>query len=566
MEVETVAAEIRYSLKVPNLSSYCEGNELYTEFSLSVCGLRSRWAVKVQPFLSSKPNKPHPLNSDIGITLSCLGSSITNPDIDIYCSIVGRGEEHESKLELVKEEEDGKATQYCTWQGVLVPRLALHVYDLLPHDQLTALLRFVIRTDDVWGNDDPLEELSTQIGKLRKGKCPGDVSILTSDGVTICAHSHVLHARSSLLRERILDVPEEITSLSIKKHQMKENVSEIDSQTPLSSFFGSDVSSSGYTSNTLSSTNSTSMSLNVSSPNHPKSVNISSPLQPKSANLFSPNCNKLAKVSSPYRPKSANISSPSISRSPLRTDRVTPRSGGRVTVASPGRLLTPSHSTGQRRCHGGISSSAPADKRPYSPSKVSPSKRLSPKVSQDMPCHRILQWEDQLPKSRQPSPLPPLFCDSVNSSSSSSAFSKSALKELELNIQRSPGRDHTVKLNMSASVAEAMLDWIYTGECSDLAHLAKPLLVAGKRHGVEGLVVACEQYLAATLTPATAPHILLLAHKYSAHSLCSASMKYAVSRIFHKFLRSGPIHPNWQGGPVHPGLRYMYYCIPRLHT
>ena len=208
MEVETVAAEIKYTLKVPDLSSYSEGNELYTEFPLSVCGLRSRWGVRIQPFLSSKPNKPHHINSDIGITLSCLRSSIINPDIDIYCNIVGRGEEHESKLESVKEEEDGKAPLCCTWQGVLVPRLALHVYDLLPHDQLTAILRFVVRMDDVWGSADPLEELSSQIGKLRNGKYPGDVSILTSDGVAISAHSHVLHARSSLLRERILDIPE----------------------------------------------------------------------------------------------------------------------------------------------------------------------------------------------------------------------------------------------------------------------------------------------------------------------------------------------------------------------
>ncbi|KAK8392529.1 hypothetical protein O3P69_014722 [Scylla paramamosain] len=398
MEVETVAAEIKYTLKVPSLSSYSEGNELFTEFPMSVCGLRSRWGVKIQPFLSSKPNKPHHINSDIGITLSCLRTNITNPDIDIYCSVVGRGKEHECKLELVKEEEeDGKAPLRRTWQGVLVPRLALHVYDLLPHDQLTAILRFVIRTDDVWGNNDPLEELSAQI-------------------------AHTAPSQSTF-------------------------------------------------------------------PVH-------------------------------FIPKS-----------PLRTDRVTSaRSGARVTVTSPGHPRTPSHPTGQKHYDGKGFSSASGDKRPYSPSKFSPSKRPSPKVTQDSPCRRILQWEDQVPRSRQASSFPQLSCDSVNSSTSSSAFSKSPLKELELNIQRSPGRGRTVKVNMSASVAEAMLDWIYMGECSDLAQLAKPLLVAGKRHGVEGLVVACEQHLAATLTPATAPHTLLLAHKYSADSLCSATMKYAVSQ------------------------------------
>ena len=74
------------------------------------------------------------------------------------------------------------------------------------------------------------------------------------------------------------------------------------------------------------------------------------------------------------------------------------------------------------------------------------------------------------------------------------------------------------------------------GVCSDLDSLAKPLLVGGQRHGVKGLVRACEQHLAATLTPATAPHILLLAHKYSANSLCSATMNYAVNQVYHMIL------------------------------
>lgn len=70
-----------------------------------------------------------------------------------------------------------------------------------------------------------------------------------------------------------------------------------------------------------------------------------------------------------------------------------------------------------------------------------------------------------------------------------------------------------------------------TGECSELGRLAKPLLVGGTRHGVEGLVQACEQHLAANLTPVTTPHTLLLAYKYSAESLLSATMKYAIAQV-----------------------------------
>lgn len=72
---------------------------------------------------------------------------------------------------------------------------------------------------------------------------------------------------------------------------------------------------------------------------------------------------------------------------------------------------------------------------------------------------------------------------------------------------------------------------LLTGECSELGRLAKPLLVGGTRHGVDGLVQACEQHLAATLSPATAPHTLLLAYKYSADALLAATMKYAVTQV-----------------------------------
>lgn len=396
MEVETIAGEVKYSLKIPNLSSYNEEKELYSEFSLSLGGLRSRWRVSIQPFLSAKPNKPHPINSDIGITISCVRSSITRPNIDIYCSVLGRGEEHEKKLELVGE--DGSEAP-PTWQGVLVPRLALHVFDLLPHDQLTAILRFVVRTDDIWRNVDPLEELSVHLRKLREGKF-SDVNILTSDGVTIPAHSVILHARSSLLWEASheTDITEDHATPTTKDYL---DGAQNRPETPFNSVFGSDMSSSGYN----SSVNSTGRSASVSSPS-------------------------------------------GRSGSSMTADRVTSASSA-TRVSSPRHPRTPSNLTG--------------DKRPYSSSKHSPNKRGAPRVTQNSPSRRILHWENKTPRW-QSSPLPPVCCDSVNSSTSCSPFSKSPLKEMEVNIQRSLAEDHTIKVNMSASVTESMLDWIYTGK------------------------------------------------------------------------------------------------------
>ncbi|ROT68637.1 putative speckle-type POZ protein-like [Penaeus vannamei] len=87
-----------------------------------------------------------------------------------------------------------------------------------------------------------------------------------------------------------------------------------------------------------------------------------------------------------------------------------------------------------------------------------------------------------------------------------------------------------VEVSMTASVATELLHWIYTGESDDLGALARPLLVAGIRHGMGGLTRACEDHLAAALTPASAPDVLYLAHKYGATSLREDALEYAVRK------------------------------------
>lgn len=396
MEIAAVAGEVRYSLRIPYLSTYSEEDHLTSEFSLSLGGLRSRWQVTLQPFLSAKPNKAHDMNSDIGITLSCLTSNITSPDIDIYCNVVGRGQAHEKKLDHMVEDLNVSDHVTPTWQGVLVPRLALHVFNLLPQDTLTATLRFVVRADDVWRFNDPLEEMSAQLGELRTGKY-SDVTIVTSDGATLPAHSLILNARSELLQA---DNEAKCSPDSFEKHTTPQSVKCHKTErkqpaTPIDSMLGSDMSSlSGYHS------------------------------------LSSSSC-----VSSPLgRPESSLVG------------RVTPASPA-PSIPTPRRLFTPSNTMGEKRF--------------LSPCKSSPSKRPAPKVTSS-PRRRVFQQENETPKR---SPLPPLSCHSVNSTSSSSSTtpSKAPLKKLEIWMPRYEV-SQTVKVNMSSSVAKAMLDWIYTGE------------------------------------------------------------------------------------------------------
>lgn len=83
-------------------------------------------------------------------------------------------------------------------------------------------------------------------------------------------------------------------------------------------------------------------------------------------------------------------------------------------------------------------------------------------------------------------------------------------------------------VNMSASVTREILEWIYTGECTETGRLSRALLVGSIRHGVTGLARSCEYHLAAELTPVNAPEIIFLAHKYSASKLQELALVFAV--------------------------------------
>lgn len=452
MEVEAISGEVKYCLRIPHLSTYTEDDELTTKFSLSMGGLRSRWQVTVQPFLPSKPHKPHDMNSDVGITLTCLGSSIAFPHIDIYCNVAGRGQAHDKKVEQVTGTMRVGGHAPPTWQGVLVPRLALRVFDLLPQDTLTATLRFVVRADDVWRFDDPLEELSTQLKELRKGKY-SDITILTSDGAAIPAHSSILRARSELLRgtshevKRSPDIYDELTTTKSEKERP---------ETPLSSTFGSDLSYlSGYHSLSHSSLSSS---------------GVFSPSGHQESSLVGV---KITSASPFNAPTPRRLFTPSDTTGEDKRDL----SPCKSPLSTPKRLFTSSLTTGDKRnlspCKSSISSTSNTPRRPFSPSqatgdkrnhspcKSSSNKRPTPRVTPSSPRRRILQRENETPRR---SPFPPVPCQSVHSSTSCTP-SKAPLKEMEVNVPRLAA-GHTLNLNMSASVARAMLDWIYTGEAN----------------------------------------------------------------------------------------------------
>ncbi|KAG7161600.1 uncharacterized protein LOC121874895 [Homarus americanus] len=485
MEVEKTVAEVHYTVKIPQLSTYKELSHTFTtDFPLSLNGLRTLWRLTVTPFLRENGcGSDDPINRNIGISLECLKCNINRPGIEVFCSVSGR-DEHEKQL---TQSNDG-----LMWEGILVPRLALRIFKLLDDDQLTANLRFLVPGTDLSRAVDSLKNLSCQMKEVYKSGRYCDVEVITSDGVRLPAHRAVLRTRSNLLKEaksgkRFCETDSTANTPLPEPDTPRVECHLTRPETPINSTFGS--ISSGYQS--------------VAS------------LSPDSSD--SNTCR--------------NMASPCLGhKSPMKASRTPAGTPSKVTfaphttTASPvkcsytfsERVFSPSRATQSKRLL--ASSTTSPSKRTNAPSNSPMKRAYTPK---EVVTRRLNQLHTQDTKND-------LHCHENCPSPKCSNTPRSPLKEVN-NTRVDGAAELTVRVNMSASVTQHLLEWIYTGECRDLGGVARPLMVAGLRHGVLDLARACEEHLAAALTPNTAPELLRLADKYGAATLREATLQYALT-------------------------------------
>nr|XP_053651905.1 uncharacterized protein LOC128701951 [Cherax quadricarinatus] len=484
MQVQQSSAEVRYTLTIPQLSSYRQLSQTFTsDFPLSVNGVRTSWRLTLTPFLKDSGCDSHdPINCNVGLSLECLKCSIYLPDIEVHCSVAGR-DQHEKKL--ARSSGDG-----LKWQGILVTRVALRVFKLLEDDVLTANLRFVVCGSDLTRAVDSLENLSRQLVEIHKTGIYSDVEIVTSDGDRLPAHRAVLHARSNLLQKTQKKPGSENISATPLADQgtPKGESNPPRTETPINSTFGS-MSSQGCHSVTFvspdSSNSNTCRTVLTSTASHtPTKVTFAQHATISPARcLFSPNKTPSKRALTP------NTASPSK------------------------RLLT--HST-------------PSGKHTHTPSNSSVQGAHVTKNART-PCkklyHNTADSRDypQMPATLDPEPFS-AGCDSYSPTSAS----RTPLKQLDNHQLSDTTTISSIKVHMSGTVTRQLLQWIYTGDCCELGRLARPLLVAGLRHEVKDLSWACEDHLAAALTPTSTPDMLMLAHKYGSARLQEAALQYAL--------------------------------------
>ena len=73
-----------------------------------------------------------------------------------------------------------------------------------------------------------------------------------------------------------------------------------------------------------------------------------------------------------------------------------------------------------------------------------------------------------------------------------------------------------------------LLMYLYTGQCSDLEKegVARDLLVAADKYGVESLKEKCALFLIKNLKVENATHTLIVAHLHSSHELYKATLDF----------------------------------------
>nr|XP_045602213.1 uncharacterized protein LOC123760572 [Procambarus clarkii] len=454
MEVVQSTAEVKYTLTVGQFSCYRElGDTFTTDFVLSVNGVRTSWQATLTLF--HKENvcaSQDPMNSNIGISLECVKCNINHPGIEVYCSVKGR-DQHEKRL---ARSGDGG----WKWQGILVSRVTLDVFKLLIDDVLTAHLRFVVSEHDMAKTLDSREHLIRHLGKLQKTGVYSDIEILTSDGIRLPAHCAILNARSNLLQK----------VQSRRESHESENVS----TTPLAGT----RTPSAKPSLTRAETPLNSTFEGVSS--------ICCSVTSLSPDSSSSNCGKL-QLSSASSILAKGRSLPPISGSPVRclfsSSRTTPSKLGMTShnkyrlnnsTVSPSKLQTPATTFPRKRLVSPSQRLLSPTKRSLSPTKrsLSPSKRLvtsskhlstpSPSFA-EIPSRRMLRTPEkndgELPDTFHTEPLP-----SDGGICFPTGESRTPLKQLENQCLKSPIKQVFVKVNMSSSVTEQLLEWIYIGK------------------------------------------------------------------------------------------------------
>ncbi|KAL7636856.1 UNVERIFIED_CONTAM: hypothetical protein RMT77_012614 [Armadillidium vulgare] len=505
MNISSENAVIEKCIFIDNFNTYSPMQKEILDTSLCIEEFNSKWKIHVYPRFPINPQNESSVYCDVYINLVCEECSAASnlcKNIKISSMVKGR-ESYPTLCEL--DTSEVKPTWTCT----IISHVTLQSLKLVKDNRLQFNLQFNFPAEVLTKCIDGRNNLIHNMEDLFKDPHYFDTCLISSSEEKFYVHASVLQSRSNILKTGKV--------LSLSKHHEHHEVSMQDDDEVINSH--SDINltdKSAFTNNDYSQSNSShttsAIDKYISSPAKQPlftvSSNISASKSTKSTDspsFYSPK--KSRKISSSVTPKkkSETVNSPSGKVGQMQLTQFFPRSSSLNVKSESGASLS---------------------FVPFSPIKGgTPSKHSKPET----PLIKSLKENNETPSKQNHS-------YSLNNDIRSPCGiiprqNGQILKRKLFDDEVEHSRTLTViKLNISTSVLQELLRWIYTGKSNSLGELSRPLLVAAKRHNIQDLFESTQLHLASMITVDNVSELLALGHKYKAGILKGEAMQFAVSQ------------------------------------
>ena len=193
MENFETIGEVLKHFRISDFCNYSLSETICTNFHVIIDSLRSNWEAIVCPMCLDNSKLENLVNCDVSIELKCTYSNIPVKylkDLTVHAVVRGR----ENYPVEIKKSLDG-------WKGILVSRIALQNDDKIREDDtFQFLLQFRLPYSILSKGVDSCLKLAVDLESGLKTAENFDICLITSSGSKFFVHSCVLDMRSNILK------------------------------------------------------------------------------------------------------------------------------------------------------------------------------------------------------------------------------------------------------------------------------------------------------------------------------------------------------------------------------
>lgn len=202
MEFATEYGEIKKQIKIKDFSSYQDKDSVISSIiSVNVENFHSEWKVIVHPMHPNKQEEEDtsPLHCDVFLELVCLSSTAPPrivKDTNIITLVKGREHFHG----ILQSIENSSYPTCSAWKGVILPRVRFLSSKLSQDDIFEFIIIFKISKETLANSEDGKMAIVKNLETILREPLYYDVCLISMTGSKFFAHSAILHCRSNILK------------------------------------------------------------------------------------------------------------------------------------------------------------------------------------------------------------------------------------------------------------------------------------------------------------------------------------------------------------------------------